>query len=637
MRTTAPPLTWAMQNHEYLVRAFAVLQSRLRDEPVPPYDGQPSMDAPPAIDTLARIFGLSAFEREIVLLCAGTEMDSALAARCAEIGGRPTRGAVTFGLAMAVLRDPHWSAFTPFAPLRRFRLIELDDERGLTSAPLHLDERILHYLAGVNQLDARLERLVQPVSAPASMAEEHRRLVTESVASELGYGPLTAVVQFFGDDADGQAGVAASLASRGERELYVLRLEDAPAQGAEMEQFLQLWTREALLLPAVLLLQCDNEEPGPAAHHLAERLPVPLMIAAREPVRLHRRVHVYEVNKPGPAGQKHLWREALGERADDLPAAVDDVSEQFRLSAGAIASIGMSIRAFRGDQVAAGAQLWRESRAVSRPRLESLAERIAPHAGWDDLVLPEMQLRTLRQLAAQSRHRMTVYEEWGFAAKGRRGLGLSALFAGPSGTGKTLAAEVLANDLGLDLYRIDLSTVVSKYIGETNKNLKQVFDAAECGGVLLLFDEADALFGKRSEVKDSHDRYANMEVGYLLQRMEAYQGLAILTTNAKSALDKAFARRLRFIVDFPFPDTAERKAIWSRAFPAQTPTDDLQPELLAALNMTGGNIHNIAINAAFLAADSGVPVTMAHVLEATQLEAVKIERPLSERETRGWR
>ncbi len=178
--------------------------------------------------------------------------------------------------------------------------------------------------------------------------------------------------------------------------------------------------------------------------------------------------------------------------------------------------------------------------------------------------------------------------------------------------------------------------MVSKYIGETEKNLKQVFDAAETGGILLLFDEADALFGKRGEVKDSHDRYANIEVSYLLQRMESFQGLAILTTNLKSSLDKAFQRRLRFTIDFPFPDAAQREAIWSRVFPAQTPTKDLRPDRLAKLNMTGGNIRNIALNAAFLAAAAGASVEMAHVLQATRMEAVKIERPLSDTEVRGW-
>jgi SpoVK/Ycf46/Vps4 family AAA+-type ATPase len=231
---------------------------------------------------------------------------------------------------------------------------------------------------------------------------------------------------------------------------------------------------------------------------------------------------------------------------------------------------------------------------------------------------------------------MEVFETWGFSAKGRRGLGVSALFTGESGTGKTLAAEVLAHELALDLYRIDLSSVVSKYIGETEKNLRRIFDAAEEGGVLLLFDEADALFGKRGEVKDSHDRYANIEVSYLLQRMEAYQGLAILTTNLKSSMDNAFQRRLRFIVNFPFPDTTQREAIWSRVFPPRTPTRDLNARKLAQLNVTGGHIRNIALNAAFFAADCKKPVDMEHLLQAVRLEAQKIERSVSEAETRGW-
>ena len=216
---------------------------------------------------------------------------------------------------------------------------------------------------------------------------------------------------------------------------------------------------------------------------------------------------------------------------------------------------------------------------------------------------PQRQHRCARS-RVHVRQRAEVYEQWGFAsASGARPRHQRLLFAGPSGTGKTMAAEVLANELRLDLYRIDLSQVVSKYIGETEKNLRRLFDAAEGGGAILLFDEADALFGKRSEVKDSHDRYANIEVSYLLQRMEAYRGLAILTTNMKNALDTAFLRRLRFVVQFPFPDAAQRAEIWRRVFPAATPTEGLDFERLARLNVAGGNIRNIALNAAFLAAD----------------------------------
>jgi SpoVK/Ycf46/Vps4 family AAA+-type ATPase len=213
---------------------------------------------------------------------------------------------------------------------------------------------------------------------------------------------------------------------------------------------------------------------------------------------------------------------------------------------------------------------------------------------------------------------------------------VSALFSGSSGTGKTMAAEVLAAELDVDLYLIDLSSVVDKYIGETEKNLRRLFDAAEEGGAILLFDEADALFGRRSEVKDSHDRYANIEVSYLLQRMESYGGLAILTTNLKTAMDPAFLRRIRFIVNFPFPDAAAREAIWRRIFPDETPTEGLKPELLARLNVSGGNIRNIAMNAAFLAAEEGTPVRMGHVLRTTRGEYAKLERRLADAEVAGW-
>jgi SpoVK/Ycf46/Vps4 family AAA+-type ATPase len=250
--------------------------------------------------------------------------------------------------------------------------------------------------------------------------------------------------------------------------------------------------------------------------------------------------------------------------------------------------------------------------------------------------VPNAKHELLHEFAAHVRRRTTVYDRWGWASRSARGLGITALFSGPSGTGKTMAGEVLANELELDLYRIDLSSVVSKYIGETEKNLRRVFDAAEEGASILLFDEADAIFGRRSEVKDSHDRYANIEVSYLLQRMESYRGLAILTTNQKNALDPAFMRRLRFVVQFPFPELEQRIEIWRRIFPAETPTDRLAPERLGQLNIPGGNIRSIALNATFLAADASEPVGMRHVLRATRAEYAKLEKPLGDSEIRGW-
>ena len=241
----------------------------------------------------------------------------------------------------------------------------------------------------------------------------------------------------------------------------------------------------------------------------------------------------------------------------------------------------------------------------------------------------------LHQITDQVSQRNRVYKDWGFRQKMNRGLGINALFAGESGTGKTMAAEVIANALELDLYRIDLSAVINKYIGETEKNLRKLFDAAEDSGAILFFDEADSLFGKRSEVKDSHDRYANIEINYLLQRMESYSGLAILATNMKGALDKAFVRRLRFIVDFPFPKAEERMEIWKKVFPADTPTDNhLDYERLAKMNLTGGNIHNVALNAAFLAAQENNLITMPLVLNAARTEYKKLERPAKESDFR---
>jgi SpoVK/Ycf46/Vps4 family AAA+-type ATPase len=323
---------------------------------------------------------------------------------------------------------------------------------------------------------------------------------------------------------------------------------------------------------------------------------------------------------------------------DRLNGQTRQIAELFHLDPTAIRATAAEFSSRVGEHSGdAGSLLWELSRARARPRLEHLTERVTTSVSWDMLVLPEAQAQMVREIAAHARWRGRVYREWGFGHGNARGLGISALFSGPSGTGKSMTAEVLACDLGLDLYRIDLSRVVSKYIGETERNLGTVFDEAEGAGAILLFDEADALFGKRSEVKDSHDRYANLEISYLLQRMEAYDGLAILTTNQRSALDPAFLRRIRFVVQFPFPDAAARAEIWKRTFPREAPTEGLDYERLSGLNVAGGNIRNMALNAAFHAAATGSPVRMEHVLLAARAEYAKLERPLPEAEVRGWR
>jgi SpoVK/Ycf46/Vps4 family AAA+-type ATPase len=339
-----------------------------------------------------------------------------------------------------------------------------------------------------------------------------------------------------------------------------------------------------------------------------------------------------DVGKPTRAEQQSAWTEELGDLAADSPA---QLAGQFNLGLGEIDRIATSAISSLAetpneDERTLHERLWDKCLASTRPRLDELAQRLDAKATWHDLVVPAQELGLLRQIAAQVSQRAKVYEEWGFGKKMNRGLGISALFAGDSGTGKTMAAEVIANDLRLNLYRIDLSAVVSKYIGETEKNLRRLFDAAEDGGAILFFDEADALFGKRSEVKDSHDRYANIEINYLLQRLEAYRGLAILATNMKNALDAAFTRRLRFIVNFPFPGLPERREIWRDVFPPETLTSGLDLERLARLNLTGGNIHNVALNAAFLAAKANQPVTMPLIFDAARAEFGKLERLVSE-------
>jgi SpoVK/Ycf46/Vps4 family AAA+-type ATPase len=338
-----------------------------------------------------------------------------------------------------------------------------------------------------------------------------------------------------------------------------------------------------------------------------------------------------EVGKPSPTEQREAWSAALGDQAGDAPAMLVG---HFDLGLPSIREIARQALADAKPEELQD-RLWTTALNSTRARLDELAQHLEPKAKWDDIVLPPAEMKLLTQIADQVGYRSMVYDEWGFRDKSSRGLGINALFAGESGTGKTMAAEVLANHLGLNLHRIDLSAVVSKYIGQTEKNLRRLFDAADNGGAVLFFDEADALFGKRSEVKDSHDRYANIEINFLLQRMESYRGLAILATNMKSALDPAFLRRLRFIVTFPFPGVAERKAIWQKVFPPQAPVSALDYDRLAKLNVTGGHIHNIAMNAAFLAAHSGGgSVTMPMILDAARAEFRKLERPINEADFR---
>jgi len=629
---------WTTANQKLLVAEFARIACLLRGDDAADAQAQidalrEAMPAPAAVDRIADRFGLSAFERDVLLLAAGFEMDAEIGALCAGPAADARRARATFALAIAALPAPHWSALTPARPLRRWRLVEVADGTMLVAAPLRIDERVLHYLAGVDELDARLRPMLRPVPSAYPIARAHER-IAEGIVATLAReeSPLPAV-QLLGNDRHGKRDVAAAAALRCGLRLYVLAADDLPAAAPDLAALTVLWEREAALLDATLLVEADD-----ATAHNARRFVDAIgglaFVAAREPLALERATRRHRIDKPGADEQLRLWRLALGAGAQPLTPALEAIAAELSLSAGEIHRAAQAVRS--GGDGDAAARLWDACRTFDERRLGSLAQRIEPTATWDDLVLPDAQRATLREIGAHLRHRLTVLERWGFAGKSSRGLGLAALFAGESGTGKTMAAEVLARELRLELYRIDLASVVSKYIGETEKNLARVFDAAEDSGAILLFDEADALFGRRSEVKDSHDRYANIEVSYLLQRMEAYRGLAILTTNQKAALDPAFLRRLRFVVQFPFPDAAEREAIWRRTFPDDAPRSGLDYARLAQLHVTGGSIRGIALNAAFLAAAAGAPIGMGHVLDAARAEAGKRERVLTDSETRGW-
>jgi hypothetical protein len=325
---------------------------------------------------------------------------------------------------------------------------------------------------------------------------------------------------------------------------------------------------------------------------------------------------------------------------EHLPSSAIEVLQQalqqFRLSPAALQHVleQVSLDAEDACEQSLAQQVWQCCRERARGGLDALAQRVDSRACFDDVVLRPAQMLMLRDIAEHLRHRHTVYDVWGMGGTSTRGRGLCALFTGESGTGKTLAAEAIANEVGLDLYRVDLATVVSKYIGETEKNLKRLFDAADDSGAVLLFDEADAIFGKRSEVKDSHDRYANIEIAYLLQRVEAYRGLAILTTNMKSALDRAFLRRIRFVVQFPFPDAPARERIWRLQFPPRAPLAEIDFNALARLQLSGGHINSIAVNGAFRAAAGRRRIDQAVLMEAARAELAKLERPMGETITR---
>lgn len=470
----------------------------------------------------------------------------------------------------------------------------------------------------------------------------------EAIWSLITSGDRPLWIQVRSDRSWTSCALAQDCAAQQARPMVTLSVDDSDQQEAVLLRVQQA-ARDALLYDAVLYVEITDRvaiHDSYAAFEWATLLEhpgltvvwhTPRHTSLPQPASEAVRVAVLDLPAPDYEGRLVLWQRALQGRAladpDDLPV----LAARYRLDGAQIhvATRGAAEHAWQrrsSEPVITFDDLAAASRAVSAVRLGDLASQIVARHTWEDLVLPADRTAQIHEMCDQFRFRHVVYGAWGFGRQSARGQGLSALFAGPSGTGKTMAAEVIATDLSLDLYKIDLSGVVSKYIGETEKNLDRIFDLARDSNAILLFDEADALFGKRSETKDAHDRYANIEISYLLQKVEEYDGVVILTSNLRQNLDEAFLRRLQFSIEFPFPDEASRRLIWERTVPAQLPlaADVDLASLAGRFRLSGGSIRNALVNAAFLAARDGEIVAMRHLLWGVRREFQKLGKLIDE-------
>jgi hypothetical protein len=537
------------------------------------------------------------------------------------------------------LDDPSDAAMLP--------LVQCNLAHNVDGRRLCLDPRIRRYLEGDDALDPRLATFTRVSAAPPALLPPHAEVERglTRLAGMLAAEGRTIRVRLIGPRGIGCERTAAGTAAALGIPMLVVDLERAPA-GALMSELvdailLEAWLRNALLYidgvealraagrphDASIVLGAVAADRGitvlAAERHSAEPL-VPDLISL--PLEL-----------PGAPVRRLLWADAIETNALELGGeALRLVSERFRLTPGEIEQAAAEARGrldwsrALGDPMTGADAVLVSARAQCGHELAALAFKTEARARWDDLVLPAASSAQLRELCDRVVQRERVLEAWGFAARLGYGTSPTALFHGPSGTGKTMAAAVIAGELRQDLYRVDLARVISKYIGETEKNLDAIFAAAERSNAILLFDEADALFGKRSEVKDAHDRYANVEISYLLQRMEAYDGVAILTTNLRGHLDEAFTRRLAFVVHFPLPDESARLALWRGIWPADLPlAPDVDLEHLArAYRLSGGNIKNVALAAAFAAASQSAAIAMSHLLHGIRREYAKMGKEL---------
>jgi len=581
---------------------------------------------PVRLRTLARAFGLDAFDIELLLVALAPDLDPRFERLYGYLHDDVTRRRASIGLALelcgAATGGPARLRFAPHAPLVAGSLLLVEDaDRPFLTRSLRVPDRVIAHLVGDDTAEpAVADLLTDAVGDDTGASGALMRAV------ELGV-PLVYLRERLGTS--GRCYAAAALGRAGRRALPVDLARLAP--GDDLVALVGALTREARLRRCCLVAGPVDvlAERGPGAVRAFADHAAPLvLVGARcwDPRWSERVPLVLEPPMPTLDQRERMWREAL---AHDVASDLDPAGTmlQFRLAPDQVVRAARAARqqaATAGRAVTTG-DLHAGARAQNAAGLERLARRIEPRVGWDDLVLPPAVLRQLRNLTARARHRDRVLDEWGMG-RSSKGRGITALFAGESGTGKTISAEVVAHDLGLSLYVIDLATVVDKYVGETEKNLDRIFDEADRVNGVLLFDEADAIFGKRSEVRDAHDRYANVEVAYLLQRMELFGGLAVLTTNLRANVDEAFTRRLDLVVDFPMPEVADRRRLWAQHLGNGVPrADDVDLDFLAdAFKLAGGHVRNIALAAAFFAADAARPLSMADLIRATESEYRKL-------------
>ena len=609
-------------------------------------------DPKPSFMVLAERFGLSEFDQGLLLLAATMELDPGLPSLISAFYEDANQRFPTLALALAIFEAEkrEFDALSPRRPLRRFQLVEVHQSGGapLLTANLRIDERIAGLIKGEpNDLDERLLSFMTPLPEAPSLPTS-QTAVAEAMARWLALESPTGIVQLVGGDRVSKRGVMAASAALTGRRAYAITVDTLPSGADEFEAFARLWQRESRLLPLIMYLEeieatttvlADDRTVtrlNPRLRRNLRRITEAIVLDARTPIAELEDASILEILPPTELERRELWSREFETRGINAPvASVDRLASEFTLAPSRIreraeqALYGVVDSGQSGQECVERA--WQVCISRGLADLEGLAERIKPRARLEDVKLPAHGQAELERLVQHALHRFKVSLDFGFGGRTNRGLGLAALFHGESGTGKTMAAEAVAAALGLPLLRADMASLLSKYYGETEKNIRRLFDIAAAGGAVCLFDECDSIGSRRVDASDSRDQFLNVQINYLLTRMDSFTGVAILATNMKQALDPAFLRRTRYVIEFPFPGTSERKAIWQSVFPSATPLGRLDFDRLSLFALSGANIHNVALAAAHTAAANRTPrrcaVEMPHILESIRAELIKIGRP----------